>query len=166
MRKVGSLHCSRKLTRICATVSRLATMDDLPITEDVVISGGDLSWKAVRASGPGGQNVNKVATKVELCFDLAECAALTEPAKSRLRRLAAKHLNSEGQLVIACQTARTQRQNLGLAVDALAALVRRSLVAPKQRRKTKPSRAAKAARVADKLHQAKKKQARRRVTEE
>jgi ribosome-associated protein len=141
-------------------------MDDLPITEDIVIPGHHLSWKAVRASGPGGQNVNKVATKVELCFDLDGCTALADPVKARLRRLAARHLDADKQLVVTCQTARTQRQNLGLAVDALAVLVRRALVAPKKRRKTKPSRAAKAARVADKLHQAKKKQSRRRVTEE
>ena len=141
-------------------------MDDLSVTEEIVISGHDLSWKAVRASGPGGQNVNKVATKVELCFDIEACTALTDPVKARLRRLAAKHLNAEEQLVMICQTSRTQRQNLGLAIDALAALIRRALVAPKKRRKTKPSRAAKAARVADKLHQAKKKQSRRRVAEE
>ena len=141
-------------------------MDELTVTEQVVISGHDLSWKAVRASGPGGQNVNKVATKVELCFDVEACSALTESAKSRLLTMAAKNFNADGHLVVTCQTARTQRQNLGLAMDALAALIRRALVAPKKRRKTKPSRAAKAARFADKLHQAKKKQSRLRVTEQ
>ena len=141
-------------------------MDDLPITEAIVISSNDLSWKAVRASGPGGQNVNKVATKVELCFDLEACTALTDPIKARLRRLGANHMNADDQLVVTCQATRTQRQNLDLAMDALAALIRRALVAPKQRRKTKPSRAAKAARIRNKLHQGKKKQSRARVTEE
>jgi len=141
-------------------------MDDLPITQNIVVSARDLSWKAVRASGPGGQNVNKVATKVELCFNLAESTDLNEPAKARLRRLAARYLDANGQLLITSQTTRAQRQNLALALETLADLIRRALVVPKQRRKTKPTRASKAARVRNKLHQAKKKQTRSRVVDE
>jgi ribosome-associated protein len=141
-------------------------MDDLFITDQTTIAGHNLSWKAVRASGPGGQNVNKVSTKVELCFDIAACSTLSSAAKARLLKLAPKHVNSVGQLVLARQTARTQQQNLQDALDALAALVRRALVTPKTRRKTKPTSAARAARVRDKRHQAEKKQARRRVAQD
>jgi len=78
-------------------------MDDLPITQNIVVAARDLSWKAVRASGPGGQNVNKVATKVELYFNLDESTGLSEATKTRLRRLAARNLNASGQLVITIQ---------------------------------------------------------------
>jgi ribosome-associated protein len=141
-------------------------MDDLPITPNIVIAARDLSWKAVRASGPGGQNVNKVATKVELCFNLAESTDLNESTKTRLRRLAARYIDANDQLLISSQTTRAQRQNLSLALDALAALIRLALVVPKKRRKTKPTRASKAARVRNKLHQAKKKQTRSRVVDD
>ncbi len=141
-------------------------MDDLPITQNIVVAARDLSWKAVRASGPGGQNVNKVATKVELCFNLAESTDLNESTKARLRRLAARYLDANDQLLITSQTTRAQRQNLALALETLADLIRRALVVPKQRRKTKPTRASKAARVRNKLHQAKKKQTRTRVVDD
>jgi ribosome-associated protein len=138
-------------------------MDDLIVTQDIVIAARDLSWKAVRASGPGGQNVNKVATKVELSFSLDESTDLTEATKTRLRRLAARYLNASNQLVITSQSSRAQHQNLSLALEALSDLIRLALVVPKKRRKTKPTRASKAARVRNKLHQAKKKQTRARV---
>jgi ribosome-associated protein len=122
-----------------------------------------LSWRAVRASGPGGQNVNKVSTKVELSFCLRDSADLGEAVKTRLRRMGARYLNADGQLVVAVQTARTQRQNLQLACEALVALVRQALVVPKSRRKTKPTRASVAAKAREKVHQSRKKQARARV---
>ncbi len=141
-------------------------MDDLPITENVTLASRDLKWKAVRASGPGGENVNKLATKVELYFDLDESLDLDEPTKLRLRRLGAKHLNASGQLVVVSQAARTQRQNLLLALATLRALVQRALVSPKRRRKTQPTRAAKAARLSAKRRHSSKKQARTSVSDE
>ena len=141
-------------------------MDDLPITQKIVVAARDLSWKAVRASGPGGQNVNKVASKVELCFNLAESADLNESTKTRLRHLAARYLDANDQLLITSQTTRAQRQNLSLALETLADLIRRALVVPNKRRKTQPTRASKAARVRNKLHQAKKKQTRTRVVDD
>jgi ribosome-associated protein len=141
-------------------------MDDLPVTDNLTISSRNLSWKAVRASGPGGQNVNKVATKVELYFDLDESPDLNDSTKMRLRRLCARFLNARGQLVVTSQAARTQHQNLSLALSELADLVRRALVAPKRRRKTHPTRAAKAARMNAKRRQSQRKQARSRVADE
>lgn len=141
-------------------------MDDLPITQNVTLSARNLSWRAVRASGPGGQNVNKVATKVELCFDLETSADLDDATKLRLRRLCARNLNSKGELVITSQAARTQRQNLWLALSELAASIRQALVTPKRRRKTQPTRASKAARIRDKRLHSKKKQARTHVANE
>jgi ribosome-associated protein len=141
-------------------------MDDLPITQNVTLSSCDLSWKAVRASGPGGQNVNKVSTKVELCFDLEASADLNDATKQRVRRHCARNLNARGQLVISSQAARTQRQNLSLALSELVDVIRRALVTPKPRRKTQPTRASKAARVRDKRHQSTKKRARAHVADE
>jgi ribosome-associated protein len=141
-------------------------MDDLEIAPDVVIPAQELSWRAVRSSGPGGQNVNKVSTKVELTFDLNESLAISEMVKARLRRLAAGCLSAEGQLVVTCQETRFQGRNLERAREALALLVQRALVVPKRRQKTKPTRASKARRVAEKRHQASKKQRRTRVDDD
>lgn len=141
-------------------------MRNLFVTANIVIPAQDLTWKAVRSSGPGGQNVNKVATKVELTFALDVTESLPEAVKERLRRTAARYINSEGQLVIASQETRTQSQNLSLALSSLASLVRAATVVPKRRRKTRPTHASQVRRVANKQHQALKKQHRQRVSDE
>jgi len=120
----------------------------------------------VRASGPGGQNVNKVSTKVELRFELNESEALDDSVKVRLRRLARGSLDAEGRIVITCQTARTQKQNLEQARSLLAETIQRALVVPRKRRKTKPSAASRASRMRDKRHIAEKKQARRATSDD
>jgi ribosome-associated protein len=137
------------------------TVEDLEVTPNLVIPAGELRWRAVRASGPGGQNVNKVSTKVELRFSLNESPSLADSVKARLRRLVAGSLDAEGKVVITCQTARTQRQNLEQARELLTEYVRKALVVPRKRRPTKPSKASRAARLRDKRHTAGKKQARR-----
>ena len=133
------------------------------VVAHVVIPEAELRWTAVRASGPGGQNVNKVASKIDLRFDFEQSAALTEELKARLRVTARARLDAEGRLQITSQLTRNQPDNLEDARSKLAEIVRVALVTPKKRRKTKPSRAKKAARVAEKRVNAQKKQSRGRV---
>ncbi len=129
----------------------------------LIIPAAELHWTAVRASGPGGQNVNKVASKIDLRFDFEHCAALSDELKARLRTHAAARLDAEGRIQITSQLTRNQPDNLEDAREKLAELLRAVTVAPKRRRKTKPSRAKKAARVAQKRVHAEKKQQRGRI---
>jgi ribosome-associated protein len=135
--------------------------DPLVINDTVTLPAADLSWTASRASGAGGQNVNKVSSKVELRFDLAHTTALPGFAKARLRELAGQRLASTGQILITSQKTRDQVRNLADARDKLRDLVVRALDRPTPRRPTKPSRSQKRARLADKRHQGEKKAARR-----
>jgi ribosome-associated protein len=134
---------------------------DLPVTARITLLADELQWKAVRASGPGGQNVNKVATKVELRFDLANSHSLDFGVKARLRALAGSRLDADGALVVVSQATRSQEQNLEDARQKLAELVRRALVVPKRRRATRPSRGAVERRLEGKRRQREKKQTRR-----
>ncbi|HKO47874.1 MAG TPA: alternative ribosome rescue aminoacyl-tRNA hydrolase ArfB [Polyangiaceae bacterium] len=136
------------------------------VVAQIVIPEAELRWTAVRASGPGGQNVNKVSSKIDLRFDFEDSAALTDELKARLRVKAAARLDAEGQIQITSQLTRNQSDNLEDAREKLAALLRSAMTAPKARRKTKPSRAKKAKRVAEKRVQAAKKQSRGRVSSE
>ena len=135
--------------------------DDLPITKRFSLPGHELSWTAVRASGPGGQNVNKVSSKVELRFDLGRSQALSEPVRRRLRLLAMARIDAMGQLVVVCQQERSQSRNLELAREKLAELVREALVVPKRRRPTTPSQGAIRRRLARKRRTAERKRDRR-----
>jgi ribosome-associated protein len=130
----------------------------------LVIPEAELRWTAVRASGPGGQNVNKVASKVDLRFDFEQSDALSDELKARIRANATGRLDAEGKLHIMSQLTRNQPDNLEDARQKLAEVLRAALVTPKKRRKTKPSRAKKAARVAEKRVHAQKKQNRGRVS--
>jgi ribosome-associated protein len=126
----------------------------------VVIPAGDLSWRAVRSSGPGGQNVNKVASKVELRLDLDGTGALDGETKARLRALAGARL-AGGEVVIVSQATRDQKQNLADARAKLAALIARALHRPKPRRPTRPTRSSVERRLADKQRRARLKSERR-----
>lgn len=123
----------------------------------------ELEWAAVRASGPGGQNVNKVSSKVELRFDFEVSEVLSDAIKNRLRGLARHRLDADGRILIVSQVTRTQPQNLEDARQRLAELIAQALVVPKRRRPTKPSKAAKRARVKDKRANSQKKQSRART---
>lgn len=138
-------------------------MDDLRITGKLTIPSRDLSWSAARSGGPGGQNVNKVASKVDLRFDLPNCSALRAPVKARLRRIASNRLDAEGRVMIASSTHREQHRNLEDARDRLADLIRRALRPPKKRKKTKPSRRQKQKRLDNKKHRSEKKRLRKKV---
>lgn len=121
----------------------------IEITPSLQIDERELQIDFIRASGPGGQNVNKVATAVQLRFDV-RASSLPEPVKERLRHLAGKRLTSEGVLLIEAKRFRTQEQNREDALQRFAELVRRSLVKPKARKKTKPTQAAKEERIKEK----------------
>ena len=133
------------------------------VVQQLVIPEAELRWTAVRASGPGGQNVNKVASKIDLRFDFEQCESLSDELKARLRISAAARLDAEGRIQITSQLTRNQPDNLEDARQKLAALLHAATLTPKRRRKTKVSRAKKAKRVAEKRVHAAKKQNRGRV---
>ena len=133
------------------------------ITPTLVIPDTDLSFAFIRASGPGGQNVNKVSSAVQLRFDMAGTTVLSDAVKSRLRALAGRRVTEDGAIVITARNQRSQDQNRREALERLAELIGKALVVPKARKATKPTRAARERRLEGKVRTQQTKQTRRKV---
>jgi ribosome-associated protein len=143
-----------------------AGSDALVVNEQVAIPHGELTYRATRAGGPGGQHVNTSSTRIELLWNVASSAALTDAQRALLREKLAARLDAEGNVRVVASDSRSQLQNRERADARLAALVRDALVVRKPRRPTKPSRAAKEARLREKKKRSGKKQERRRGGED
>jgi ribosome-associated protein len=128
--------------------------EPIVVASGVVVPAAALSLHTSRSSGPGGQNVNKVASKVELRVDLDRVEGLTDEARARLRSLAEGRLDSEGRLLVVSQRTRDQHRNLEDAREKVRALVHRALIRPRPRRPTRVTTAAKARRLAEKKRRA------------
>jgi ribosome-associated protein len=126
----------------------------LAVSEHIAIPDEELEWKFIRSSGPGGQNVNKVASAVQLRFLLPQNTTLSAAVHSRLRRLAGQKLTDDGTILFTARAERSQEQNRRAALERLAELVRAALIEPKIRKKTRPTRASKERRIDAKKHRA------------
>jgi ribosome-associated protein len=134
----------------------------LAINAAVTIPDHELELAFVRASGPGGQNVNKVATAVQLRYDLAGSSALSDAVKARLRALSGRRLTGDGSVLIVARNHRSQEQNRRAAEERLIELIRAALIVPKSRHATAPTRASRERRLEGKTRQQRAKRLRAR----
>jgi len=133
------------------------------ITNSISLAEDEIQEQFVRSSGPGGQNVNKVATAVQLRFDVAGSPNLPEPVRERLKRLAGRRLTGDGILIIDARRFRTRERNRHDALERLVALVQKAAVAPRPRKATRPTAASKRRRLEGKVQRGALKRGRRRV---
>ncbi len=122
----------------------------IQITRTIAIEDRELSFEFVRSSGPGGQNVNKVATAAQLRFDVTASPSLPDRVKERLPKLAGRRMTADGVIVIDARRYRTQERNRQDAIDRLVRLIKKAAARPKRRRATKPTRASRERRLTTK----------------
>lgn len=140
--------------------------DLIPITEDIALDPDELEWHFVRASGPGGQNVNKVASAVQLRFDVIGSPSLPDDVRARLVPLGGQRMTSDGVLVIDARRYRTQARNRDDALERLVALIREAANPPAPRKKAKTPASARRKRLEDKRKRAALKASRKKVDDE
>jgi ribosome-associated protein len=135
----------------------------IDLAPGLTIDEKDLTWRFVRASGPGGQNVNKVSSAVEMRIDVARIVGLQPDARTRLVRLAGHRLSQDDVLIIQAQRFRSQERNRADALERLSALLQQAMVRPKTRRATRPTKGSKERRLKGKTERSRTKSMRGRV---
>ena len=128
----------------------MSTPEALPVSDAVAIPRAELSFRATKSGGPGGQHVNTSSTRIELLWNPSASSALNDEERQRVCAKLKSRLDADGNVRVVASDSRSQRQNRVAAEERLAELVRQALIVPRKRKATKPTRAAKAARLEDK----------------